>query len=191
MKTLKKIYDGFTLLEKIVISALFMFITVAIVFDVIRRKTAGISLPWIEELARYTLVYCTMICASMGITTDGHARMDAVTGLLKGRFKKVVRILSNIIPSVGCFYLCYWAYMHVQKMSTVGTMTTTLHIPLWYCYLIMPLGMAGIAVRSLALVIKDIIHFNEEDKPVVDEETAELEIAAQQIEASEKEADRT
>lgn len=165
MKALKKIYDGFTLAEKVLVTGLFMFITLAVVFDVIRRKTVGISLPWIEELSRYTLVYCTMICASMGITCDGHARMDAVTGLLRGKVAKIVRILSNLIPAVGCFYLCYWAYVHVVKMMAVGTMTTGLQIPLWICYLIMPIGMAGIAIRSLVLVINDIRNFNIPDAP--------------------------
>ena len=113
MKALRKIYNGFTLMEKILVTALFMFITLAVVFDVLRRKLFGISLPWIEELSRYALVYCTMICASMGISIDGHTRMDAVTDLLHGKVAKIVRILSNLIPAVGCFYLCYWAYIHV------------------------------------------------------------------------------
>ena len=105
MKALRKIYNGFTLMEKILVTALFMFITLAVVFDVLRRKLFGISLPWIEELSRYALVYCTMICASMGISIDGHTRMDAVTDLLHGKVAKIVRILSNLIPAVGCFYL--------------------------------------------------------------------------------------
>ena len=169
MKALRKIYNGFTLMEKILVTALFMFITLAVVFDVLRRKFFGISLPWIEELSRYALVYCTMICASMGISIDGHTRMDAVTDLLHGKVAKIVRILSNLIPAVGCFYLCYWAYLHVIKMMMVGTMTTGLKIPLWTCYLIMPLGMAGMAIRSLVLVIQDICKFNVPDAPKASE----------------------
>lgn len=169
MKAHRKIYNGFTLMEKILVTALFMFITLAVVFDVLRRKLFGISLPWIEELSRYALVYCTMICASMGISIDGHTRMDAVTDLLHGKVAKIVRILSNLIPAVGCFYLCYWAYIHVIKMMMVGTMTTGLKIPLWTCYLIMPLGMAGMAIRSLVLVIQDICKFNVPDAPKASE----------------------
>lgn len=160
----KKIYDVFTTVEKVALTALFLFLTFAVVFDVFRRKLMGVSLPWIEELGRYTLVYCTMICASMGITSDGHARMDAVVGLLKGRTLKAVRIVSNLIPSAACFYLAYWAYVHVEKMARVGTMTTSLGIPLWLCYLVMPLGMIGIAVRSLVLVGTDIRNFNKADE---------------------------
>lgn len=163
-KTFKKIYDIFTMVEKVALTALFLFLTFAVVFDVFRRKLMGISVPWIEELGRYTLVYCTMVCASMGISSDGHARMDAVVGLLKGKVLKVVRILSNIVPSVGCFYLAYWAYKHVAKMVMVGTRATALPIPLWVCYLIMPLGMLGIAIRSAVLVGKDIKNFNKEDE---------------------------
>ena len=159
----KKLYKAFTTVEKVALTALFLFLTFAVVFDVFRRKLMGISLPWIEELGRYTLVYCTMICASMGITSDGHARMDAVVGLLKGKTLKVVRILSNVIPSAACLYLAYWAYVHVEKMARVGTMTTALGIPLWICYLVMPLGMLGIAVRSLVLVGTDLRNFNKED----------------------------
>lgn len=162
-KAFKKFYDIFTMVEKVALTALFLFLTFAIVFDVFRRKLVGVSLPWIEELGRYTLVYCTMICASMGITSDGHARMDAVVGLLKGKVLKAVRILSNLLPSAACFYLAYWAYVHVQKMAQVGTMTTSLGIPLWLCYLVMPLGMMGIAIRSLVLVGTDIRNFNKED----------------------------
>ena len=110
-----------------------------------------------------------MICASMGISIDGHTRMDAVTDLLHGKVAKIVRILSNLIPAVGCFYLCYWAYIHVIKMMMVGTMTTGLKIPLWTCYLIMPLGMAGMAIRSLVLVIQDICKFNVPDAPKASE----------------------
>ena len=99
MKALRKIYNGFTLMEKILVTALFMFITLAVVFDVLRRKLFGISLPWIRGVElRYALVYCTMICASMGISIDGHTRMDAVTDLLHGKVAKIVRILSQPDP---------------------------------------------------------------------------------------------
>lgn len=160
MKTLKKAYHIFTRIEIVLTTLLFLFMTGSIVFDVIRRKLWGISLPWIEELGRYTLVYCTMIAASMGITSDGHPRMDAVVGLLKGKALKVVRILSNVISSAGCLYLSYWAFVHVSKMIKIGTMTTSLGFPLWICYAIMPVGMIGISVRSLALVLRDIKNFN-------------------------------
>lgn len=171
---LKKVYRIFTRVEIVLTSSLFLFMTCAIVFDVFRRKLWGISLPWIEELGRYTLVYCTMIAASMGITSDGHARMDAVVGLLKGKVLKIVRILSNIIPSAACFYLSYWAYLHVAKMVKIGTMTTSLGIPLWACYAIMPAGMLGIAVRSLVLVIRDIKNFNVIEKSSKDENSSAL-----------------
>lgn len=164
MKTFKKIYNIFTLVEKTALAILFTFLTCAVVFDVFRRKLFGLSLPWIEEFGRYCMVYCTMICASMGITTDGHARMDAVVGLLKGKVLKVVRILSNVIPSIGCFYLAYWGYVHVAKMMKVGTMATALPLPLWVCYAIMPICLLGIAVRSLVLVGLDIKNFNKADE---------------------------
>lgn len=164
MKTFKKIYDIFTRVEKLALTILFTFLTCAVVFDVFRRKLMGLSLPWIEEFGRYCMVYCTMICASMGITSDGHARMDAVVGLLKGKVLKVVRILSNLIPSAGCFYLAYWGYVHVAKMMKVGTMATALPLPLWVCYAIMPICLIGIAVRSLVLVGVDIKNFNKADE---------------------------
>jgi len=161
---LKKIYDKFTFIEKTVLAILFTFLTCAVVFDVLRRKLMGVSLPWIEEFGRYSLVFCTMVCASMGITTDSHARMDAVVGLLHGKVLKVVRILSNIIPSAGCFYLAYWGYVHVSKMIKAGTMATALPLPLWIFYAIMPVCLIGIAVRSLVLVFNDVRNFNKTDE---------------------------
>ena len=49
MKALRKIYNGFTLMEKILVTALFMFITLAVVFDVLRRKLFVSACPGLRS----------------------------------------------------------------------------------------------------------------------------------------------
>lgn len=153
---MKKLYQMLTRFEMILISSVFIFLSFAVVCDVICRKLFAFSFSWLTEFSRYTLVFCTCMGASMAVTSDRHPKMDTLQTLLKGTAAKVVQLISHLVPACFFTYFSYWAVLQLIKMINIGTKTTNLHVPLWYFYLILPLSVIGMALRSAILVYRDV-----------------------------------
>ncbi len=153
MKTLKKIYDIFSEVEKYFIFAIFFFATVFVVINVFGRKLFGFSFNWLEELNRYILVVCTFIGASIGVTLGNHPRMDSVLSLLKGRVRMIVEVVSTLIFTVFSAYMTFYAFRQLQSMLKLSAMTATLKVPVYVFFMFIPIGFLGMTVRSIVKLI--------------------------------------
>lgn len=169
MKTLKKIYDVFTDIEKYFIFVLFFFATVMVVINVLGRKIFAFSFPWLEELNRYILVITTFIGASIGITLNKHARMDSIVGLFKGRSNLIVEALGHLIHAALLAVATYYGWVQLDKMIMLNATTATLVVPVWVFFLFIPLGFTGMTIRTLIQVGQFIVGAVKYKKPSEEE----------------------
>ena len=135
---------------------LFILSAIFILFEVIIRKMTGISFPWLQEFCRYAFVYYTIICVSQGITKDAHTKVEPFKSSIK--IARLFDIISNLAVSVFSAVLCFFAIGHLLKMIKIGTITTGLKIPIWLCFIILPIGFFEISIRSLYLACNSIKH---------------------------------
>lgn len=117
-----------------------MLISVLIIFmQVILRYVFNASLPWVEELARYLFIYFTWIGTSAAISADKHLRFE----ILHDKFPKAKKYL-DVIGTVICLGMAL--FMLINGAMLIGTLlqssavSPTLRIPMWICYLAVPLG---------------------------------------------------
>lgn len=156
MKTLKKIYDIFSLIEKYAIFAVFFFATVMVVINVLGRKIFGFSFNWLEELNRYILVVSTFVGASIGITLENHPRMDSVLNLIKGRARLIVECVSTLILTVFVALMAYYAFKQLGVAVKISASTATLKVPVYVFFAFIPIGFLGMTVRCIAKLIMEI-----------------------------------
>jgi TRAP-type transport system small permease protein len=140
-------------LEKSVAGAFFAVLLVCLILQVITRLLprllgdwAVISLPWTEELSRFTFVWLLMLGASVGMYNQEHFSVTFITDTLSAKAKKVVEVLvygfelifvgflvangywmsemvwNQIAPAVGISYA--WVYLSVP----VGAALMGVHI---------------------------------------------------------------
>lgn len=166
MKTLKKIYDVFSEIEKYLIFAIFFFATIFVVINVFGRKLFGFSFNWLEELNRYILVVCTFVGASIGVTLGNHPRMDSVLSLLKGRARLIVEVVSTLIFTGFAGYMAYYAFRQLRVMVRLSAMTATLKVPVYVFFMFIPIGFLGMTVRGfvkLLMQIRDAVRYHKPD----------------------------
>lgn len=113
--------------------------TLIIFLQIVLRSVFNTALPWIEELARYLFVYFTWIGASAAILTNQHIRVEMVHEKYP-KAKKYLEVVSTLVClSVAVFMLTNGCHL-LLTMSKFNATSPTMKIPMWICYMAIPLG---------------------------------------------------
>ena len=133
----------------------FIALVFMIVYDIIRRKITGNSLPWLGELSAMIFTATTLITASVAVTDDEHPRMNAIIIALKDK-GKYLNLVTDILCCLFFALMFVYAVKSTVNMYNFGTAYTNLPFKLWMTYLFFPLSFAGIFFRHLARIVFDI-----------------------------------
>lgn len=139
------------------LSGLMLLLTILIIFiQVITRYVFFYSLPWSEELTRYLFIWFVYLSLSISIRENMSIRIDFLDQFLKGKTKKLVGILVDILSLVILVVFIYSSY----KLFQMGfrSRTPAMGIPFYVIYSIMPVGYLLAAVEML---IKIDLRFKE------------------------------
>ena len=152
----KKAYKLLTNCEIAVMSAMFIFLSFAIVVDVVGRKLFSFSFSWLEELSRYCFIICTFIGASVAVTRDEHPKMTAIQEFIGKKGAKALQILADVICIILFAFVFYNAVIQTANMANMGTMTTSLKIPLFLIVSIIPLSAFGMVIRYIFALVQKL-----------------------------------
>lgn len=124
---------------EIFLISIFALLVVDVLFQVFSRYILGTSFTWTEELARFSLIWMTILGAAYLNGKREHLSMDFLYQKLSVTNKKkasiVIEILvflfALVVMVIGGFNLVYTT-LHLEQLSG------TLRIPLGYVYAVMP-----------------------------------------------------
>jgi len=153
---LKKAIKTFKSIETIILSIPFLFLSAAIVVNIIQRKIFSVNFSWIEEFSRYFFIFSTFLGASIAVTMDKHPKMSALQNIVGIKIAKWLILLSDILCVCISVFLCGFAIKQVLNLVRFKTITSAMSIPLWIVYVIIPVSMAGMALRFILLIVRDI-----------------------------------
>ncbi|ARF14928.1 TRAP transporter small permease [Sporosarcina ureae] len=129
----------------LIISTLFI---VALVFlQVLSRYVFNISVGWSAELARYLLIWITWISMSYTIRKNDHIKITLLVDRLPMNVQKVVQVIVVLLWSVFAFVMAIVGTQVVQTLKLMGQKTSTLGLPMWVVYLIIPIGGVLMLIR--------------------------------------------
>lgn len=114
------------------------------------------GLAWLEELSRYIFVFSTFLGASIAIETGQHPKMTAVTDALHNKPRYAVLFIGNLFCAALSFLVAFYGYQQILRMISTGSMASSVPIPMYVPYLIIPLGMLVAGIRYLYLVICNV-----------------------------------
>ncbi len=116
------------------------------------RYLTVMSLPWAEEVARYSMVWIAYVGASLGIKRNSHLGVEAVLLLLpKGSriffdyFRYAVIILFNVL-------IAYFTFQIIQSQISTEQVSPSLRIPMWFAYAAIPVGSVLMAWRCCQMM---------------------------------------
>ncbi|MBF7055104.1 TRAP transporter small permease, partial [Halomonas sp. KAO] len=125
---------------------------ISISYQVFARYVLGSPTFWSEELARFLIVWLTMLgSASLMKERDGHISVEYVADKLPMKIGFVVGFIRDLLTIAMCGLLGYYG----AKLVEVGARTSSsgMQVPMSFPYLAIPVGALLI---SLVLLIARI-----------------------------------
>ena len=182
MKAVKWLDEHF---EEAIIIFLLAVIAVVELMQVICRNVPGIpALSWAEELARYAWIVTVFISLPFTIRTNTTLKVTALVEAFPWKVTNAITIVVDIITAVALGILAWTSITVIGQVQSGGSTSPAMQIPMWIMYVIIFIGLAGGALRSLQMCVIHIKNFNVPPVNSVEAAAAD-ELAAADIEASE------
>jgi TRAP-type C4-dicarboxylate transport system permease small subunit len=119
----------------------------AMFYQVFGRYVLSHAPSWSEELARYLMVWLTMLGSAAVLRTGGHITVTTLTDALPPGMQKAVLAVRDTILVCTCGALAWWGigYARINGAQESAGMEIPMSIP----YAALPVGAALIAVLVL------------------------------------------
>lgn len=155
-KTFRTIDRGFLVVEE---WSLFVAVCVALVTAmanvVLRKATDNVSLYWSDEVVRKVIFFSTYIGCVAAVRSRSLIRIDALPQLLPV-LKKPLTLFSHLAVLVFSISMVYLGWqMTLMMYQDEYARTTTLQIPEWYFYAVLPLMGGMMFLRTLIVMVED------------------------------------
>jgi len=130
-----------------------VFTMISVSLDVFLRFFFNAPLLGITEITEYMMLYACMLGAAWLLRVDGHVSIDIVTGLLPGKPRKTLYIITTLICAATCAFITYWGAVTTWDHFERGIRDfKILEIPKWTFLVSIPLGFTLLTIEFLRKV---------------------------------------
>ena len=131
--------------------ALFTFL------ETVLRYTVSYTFTWFNELANYTIIFCTYLGASVGVKYGTHFSMEALTEYCPDKISHLLKTAAYFLSGVMAVLFVYYGTKHLFSLKSFGVKSSAMQIPMYIPYIPIPLFSISLAFRFFALSYR---HFN-------------------------------
>ena len=129
-------------------------LTLDVLWQVVSRYALSSPSSWTEELARFLLIWVSLLGAAYLTGQQGHIAIDVLPRRLSGRRRRRLgQLIQSIIFLFGLCVLVAGGTNLVSVTLTLGQSSPALNIPLGYVYLVLPLSGLLMTFYSLADIL--------------------------------------
>jgi C4-dicarboxylate transporter DctQ subunit len=151
IKRLNKLEEG-VLAYALLAIAIFTFI------ETVLRYTISYTFTWFNEIANYTIIFCTYLAASVGVKYGTHFSMEALTEYCPDKVSHLLKTAAYFISGVMALLFVYYGTKHLFSLKSFGVKSPAMQIPMYIPYIPIPLFSISMAFRFFALSYR---HFND------------------------------
>ncbi|MCL1695323.1 MULTISPECIES: TRAP transporter small permease [unclassified Lysinibacillus] len=150
MKALHKVW-GY--LEEILAGTFFVAGVSLIFYGVIMRYIFNEPQAWVEELARYSIIWGTFFGFGLALRHNQHIQVDILYDKLKPSMKRVLDLVATGLSIVFCLIYTYYGFILVENRYTSGMISLDIGIPMWIVYLVLPISGALFLLRFVERLV--------------------------------------
>jgi TRAP-type C4-dicarboxylate transport system permease small subunit len=126
-----------------------------VVWGVFTRKVIGEQAKWTEELARFLLIWVTMLGGAVAFGRKGHLGVDYLVGKFDPEVRKLMAMIVHLIVlffAVSVFI--YGGWQVVRDSFAVEQMTPALGWKMGYVYMALPVSGVFMIIYTLDNLIR-------------------------------------
>ena len=146
------------LIKTIIIASMFAILVVTCL-QVFMRFIMDNPLSWPEELARYAMIWASLLAAVYVQLDRGHLGIDFFVLKLPKKAALVVRILMNALIII--FMIAAITSGIHEAYTLMGMKTGALQISRGIPYLAVPVSSALFVIVTLVLIFRDLLEFKQ------------------------------
>jgi C4-dicarboxylate transporter DctQ subunit len=139
-------------IEEYILLVLFPLMVIVVFVATCVRYLTVMSLPWAEEVARYSMVWIAYIGASLGIKRNAHLGVEAALLMLPQGTRKYFDYLRYLIIILFNVLIAYYTFQIIQSQISTEQVSPSLRIPMWFAYGAVPVGAILMAWRCFQMI---------------------------------------
>ncbi len=149
MKVYKKIMDYVAALEKVVISALLVFVTLITFANVVVRKLSDRQFAFTEEIVINLFVLLIMLGCALSAREGSLISLSLVFDRLRARGKKVFVCIITVANTAFWILLLKTGIDKVASQMASGKHTSSLGWPEWVFTVFLPIGCVFLILHTV------------------------------------------
>ena len=154
-KQLKKLYIFFFKYSlEIALVFLLIAMTLTVFSQVIARYIFEAPLSWSEELARFILIWVSMLSAAYAFKTKSHFALTILVSKLPDKHQKITSFCIHIVVAIFFLIICYYSVIFVHSVN--GHIAPALQISMQIPYSSIIVASGLISIFSLLSAVKTI-----------------------------------
>lgn len=161
---MKKVLDGFS---KVVegICVVIMFLMVIVVFvATVGRYSKLFSIPWSDEFARYAMIMIVYLGLMLASRNGSHFVVEIVPMIFPASVVKGISVLITLLVDAFAVFIIRYGWMVSSKMLAQGKMSPMMNLPLGAVYLLVPIGLALMAIFYTIHTVESFMSGKKEDE---------------------------
>lgn len=159
MNILMKIW---TFLEEVLAGVFFSLGIVLIFYGVVMRYVLNDPQAWVEEVARYAIIWGTFLGFGLALKHNQHIQVDILYDNLSKPLQFAMNILATILSIVFSLIYTFYGFTLVETRYTSGMVSLDVGIPMWIVYLILPISGVLFSLRFVERLVNILRRKDEE-----------------------------
>lgn len=139
-------------IEEYILMVLFPLMVVVVFVATCIRYLTVMSLPWAEEVARYSMVWIAYIGASLGIKRNSHLGVEAALLLFPPKARVFFDYLRYVLIILFNVLTAYFMFQIIQSQISTEQVSPSLRIPMYFAYGAVPVGAVLMALRCVQMM---------------------------------------
>lgn len=164
MKAYKKLMNWVATLEKLVISALLIFVTVITFANVVVRKMTDSQFAWSEELVINLFVLLIMLGCGLSAQEGSLISLSLIYDRLNKAAKKVFVTIITVANLIFWAILLWSGWEKVLSQIASGKQTSSLRWPEWVFTIFLPIGAVFLILHSIEFFVDNVLGSGLEEK---------------------------
>lgn len=157
---MKKVLDGLTKIENLIMVVTFIIMVGASFAQVVNRNFFKLPISWFDEAAVYCMIYMVLIGTEVGLRDGTQIAVTGIVDKFQGRAKTAVQIIAKVIVVLFSFGVLMGGIKLVDIQIRTGQVSAALSLPMSIPYGAMVISFAIITLVqavSAIMLVADLI----------------------------------